>query len=106
MPKKLTPTTATAVAIGVVKNKFLKKILYFLEHFIYKNSNAIVPLSKDMKKSILSRYPKLIYKPIEVIENICEIERFQKNYSNEKIIKKWDNVYGKVLRDLNNFIRV
>ena len=78
-----------AVAIGVVKNKFLKRILYFLEHFIYKNSNAIVPLSKDMKKSILSRYPKLIHKPIEVIENICEIERFQKNYSNKiSIIKE------------------
>ena len=30
----------------------------------------------------------------------------EKNYSNEKIMKKWDNVYGKVLRDLNNFNRV
>lgn len=29
----------------------------------------------------------------------------EKNYSNEKIMKKWDIVYEKVLRDLNNFNR-
>ena len=25
------------------------------------------------------------------------------NYSNEKIMKKWDHVYGKVLNELENF---
>ena len=39
-----------------------------------------MPLSVDMKRSIVTRYPKLGNKPIEVIENISEIDRFQKGY--------------------------
>ncbi len=70
------------IAIGAIKNIVLKKILYYLESIIYKNASAIVPLSVDMKMSIISRYPKLSKKPIEVIENISEIERFQNGYSN------------------------
>lgn len=72
------------IAIGAIKNKFLQKILYLFEHVIYKNAAAIVPLSVDMKHSIVSRYPKLAAKPIEVIENISEINRFQNGY-NKKI---------------------
>ena len=71
------------IAIGAIKNKILQKILFFLEHLIYKNAAAIVPLSVDMKKSIISRYPKLAEKPIEVIENIAEINRFQIGYTNK-----------------------
>ena len=72
------------IAIGAVNNKILQKILYFLEHLIYKNAAALVPLSVDMKKSIISRYPKLLKKPIVIIENISEINRFQSGY-NKKI---------------------
>lgn len=72
------------IAIGAVKNKVIQKLLYFLEKTIYKNSAAIVPLSVDMKTSIVSRYPKIVaHKPIEVIENIAEINRFQNGYSVE-----------------------
>ena len=71
------------IAIGAIKNKFFQKILYLLEHIIYKNAAAIVPLSVDMKHSIVSRYPKLSTKPIEVIENISEINRFQNGYNKE-----------------------
>ena len=78
-----------AIAIGAVNNKILQKILYFLEHLIYKNATAIVPLSVDMKQSIVSRYPKLVEKPIEVIENISEINRFQNGYNKEvSVLKK------------------
>ncbi len=72
------------IAIGAVKNKILQKILYTLEGLIYKSSSAIVPLSIDMKQSIVSRYPKLIKKKIEVIENISEVNRFQ-NLHNKKL---------------------
>ena len=65
------------IALGAVKNKTLQRLLYRLEKLIYNNASAIVPLSVDMKNSIVSRYPKLINKPIEVIENISEINRFQ-----------------------------
>ena len=72
------------IAIGAVNNKILQKILYSLEHLIYRNAAAIVPLSVDMKQSIISRYPKLVKKTIVIIENISEINRFQSGY-NKKI---------------------
>ena len=65
------------IAIGAVNNKIMQQMLYLLERLIYKNAAAIVPLSVDMKQSIISRYPKLSTKPVEVIENISEIHRFQ-----------------------------
>lgn len=68
----------TVIAVGAVKKKFLQNILYRLEKLIYNYADAIVPLSVDMNHSIVSRYPELACKPIEVIENISEIERFQK----------------------------
>jgi len=71
------------IAIGAIKNKTLQRLLYKLEELIYKNAEAIVPLSSDMKHSILTRNPKLKNKPIVVIENISEINRFQNNYNLE-----------------------
>src|SRR5690606_6928282 len=65
------------IAIGAIKNKWLHKILYSLEKLIYQNAQAIVPLSIDMQKSIVSRYPQFKNKTGIVIENIAEINRFQ-----------------------------
>ena len=74
------------IAIGVIKNSFMKWILYKLEYLIYKNASAIVPLSSDMKMSIVGRYPFLNNKLIEVIENISEINRFQNMIDVQKSI--------------------
>ena len=41
-----------------------------------------------MKQSIITRYPKLVKKPIQVIENISEINRFQNGYKKEASILK------------------
>lgn len=76
------------IAIGAVKNKMLQKILFILESLIYNSAEAIVPLSIDMKESIVSRYPKLISKPIEVIENFSEVKRFQGGFSKKKKVIK------------------
>lgn len=66
------------IAIGAIKNKIVQKILYKLEEVIYKNASAIVPLSTDMKDSIVSRYPDICKdKPMSVIENLSEIDRFR-----------------------------
>src|SRR5690554_1586592 len=70
------------IAIGAIKNKWMQKILYRLEKLIYKNASAIVPLSTDMQKSIVSRYPQFKEKTSIVIENIAEVNRFQ----NEAVI--------------------
>lgn len=74
------------IAIGAIKNKILQKILYHLEFIIYKNASAIVPLSIDMKESIVSRYPQLSNIPIITIENISEINRFQNPSLDQKSI--------------------
>lgn len=76
------------IAIGALNNKTIQKFLYTLECVIYNNAAAIVPLSKDMKHSIVSRYPQLGKKPIEVIENISEINRFQNGFCTEVSVLK------------------
>ena len=66
------------MAIGAINNRVIIKLLYFLEKIIYKNSSFIVPLSVDMKESIVSRYPQFKDKIPYVIENISEVNRFNK----------------------------
>lgn len=67
------------VAIGAIRNKILQKLLFGLEKLIYKNAQAIIPLSTDMQKSIVSRFPQFKDKTEIVIENIAEINRFKDN---------------------------
>lgn len=77
------------IAIGVIKNKFLQKLMLYLENKIYKNAAAIVPLSVDMKKSIVTRFPNISKeKPILVIENISEIQRFTSKHSTVSLPEK------------------
>ncbi len=77
----------TVIAIGAIKNKIFQKILYALEAKIYNHAAAIVPLSSDMKSSIVNRFPQLSC-PIKVIENISELARFQNNLDSEHSILK------------------
>src|SRR5690554_3559087 len=65
------------IAIGAIRNKMMQKLLYLLERVVYKNAFAVVPLSTDMQKSIVNRYPQFTDKSSVVIENISEINRFQ-----------------------------
>ncbi|MCH8490806.1 MAG: glycosyltransferase family 4 protein [Oceanicaulis sp.] len=65
------------IAIGAINNVCVKKILYWFEYIIYKNAFTIVPLSNDMQKSIVNRYPVYAHKTDIVIENISEVNRFQ-----------------------------
>lgn len=71
------------IAIGAIKSEILQTALYWLEKITYKNAAAIVPLSIDMMASIINRFPNIKGKPIEVIENISEINRFQNGYNKE-----------------------
>lgn len=73
------------IAIGAIKSGFLKKVLFFLEKTIYKNASAIVPLSTDMQRSIVERYPEVKEKTSVVIENISEINRFSQVDSSDVI---------------------
>jgi len=66
------------IAIGAISNKYMQKMLYRLEKLVYTYADAIVPLSSDMQKSIISRYPQFESKTNIVIENISEVQRFSK----------------------------
>lgn len=65
------------IAIGAIKNRFLQKLLYRMEKLIYKHAAYIVPLSTDMQKSIITRFPLFKNKADIVIPNISEVDRFQ-----------------------------
>lgn len=84
------------IAIGAVKNKIFQKILYALEAIAYKYAKFIVPLSEDMQRSIVNRYPKFAYKTEMVIENIAEIKRFNREDLREKQLIK--NLIGFIPR--------
>jgi len=75
------------IAIGAIKNKIIQRGLYFLEKIIYKHASYIVPLSTDMRQSIMTRYPQYSKKTEIVIENIAEIQRFESG-SVDKIVLK------------------
>ncbi len=68
-------------AIGAINNPLLRWLMLQLEKNTYRHSLAIVPLSTDMKRSILNRYPFLAEHPMEVVENISEVARFQEGVS-------------------------
>ena len=65
------------IAMGVFKNKYVIKFLYWFEKKIYKNAEAVVPLSIGMKNSILTRFPILKQKRMPVIENLAVLDRFK-----------------------------
>lgn len=64
------------IAIGAIKNRLFRKLLFGLEKLIYHYASVIVPLSTDMQNSIITRYPEYASKAEIVIENISEIARF------------------------------
>ncbi len=65
---------AGSVELGIIKNKFVKRISYWFERKCYKNADLIVACSEGMKKDIEDRFH---YKHIIVVPNACDTELFQ-----------------------------
>lgn len=63
------------IEMGVLKNRFLIRILSWLEKFIYKNSNCIVALSDGMAEGI--REVAGQNKPIHVVHNGTDLDLFK-----------------------------
>ncbi len=63
------------IAVGVLKNPFLKKAARWLEQFAYKNAKYVVALSLGMAKGVI----KSGYSPdkVHVIPNSCDTDLFQ-----------------------------
>lgn len=81
-------------AIGAINSKLILKILYKLEYYIYKKSEFIVPLSSDMKNSIVSRFPQFEKKIKFVIENIAETSRFSQGFEMSENKGKINDLIG------------
>jgi glycosyltransferase involved in cell wall biosynthesis len=63
------------IAVGAIKNPFLKKMAKCLEYFAYKNSEAVVALSPGMAEGVIKTgYPR---NRVYVIPNTCDIDSFQ-----------------------------
>ncbi|SEW52472.1 glycosyltransferase family 4 protein [Chitinophaga arvensicola] len=65
------------VAMGIIKNKMLIRLLERFEKYIYAKSAHIVALSDDMKSSVIRRIGLPAHK-LSVIANISETDRFSK----------------------------
>ena len=82
----------SAVATGVLNNKFLLNILYWLEYRLYKYSKKIVVLTPAFKDNIEKRFPEFIGK-IEIITNGADFSIMGKEHQGEQLRKKlgWGN---------------
>lgn len=63
-------------AIGILKNKYLLKLLFKLEYFTYLKSSKIIVLSIAMKEDIIMRYP-LFKDKIIVVPNFSDNDNSQ-----------------------------
>lgn len=77
----------SAVATGVLNNKFLLNILYWLEYRLYKYSKKIVVLTPAFKENIEKRFPEFIGK-IEIITNGADFSIMGKEHQGEKLREK------------------
>jgi glycosyltransferase involved in cell wall biosynthesis len=78
------------VQMGVLKNKWLIKLLYSFELKIYENANIIVALSPGIKADILSKTNK----PVLMLPNISDCSFYEKTTKNETFVDMFD-VKGK-----------
>ena len=98
------------IAFGVLKSRILIYFAKSLERKIYSESDAIIALSKGMKKEIIKRID--LEKKITVITNLSDITRFRiknslgKHFRNE-VLKIFDEpliVYAGALGRINNVL--
>jgi glycosyltransferase involved in cell wall biosynthesis len=63
------------IAVGALKNPFLKKAAKWLERFAYKNADHVIALSPGMAKGVIkSGYPP---DKVHIIPNSCDTDLFQ-----------------------------
>jgi len=78
----------SAVATGVLNNKFLLNILYWLEYRLYKNSNKIVVLTPAFKDNIESRFHEFVGK-IDIITNGADFSLMNNESKREEIRNRY-----------------
>jgi len=75
------------VQMGVIKNKWLKKYLKYLEAKVYKNANKIVALSPGIRDEIVQTNNNI---EVALIPNMADVDFFQK----ENKLPELENTFG------------
>jgi len=81
----------SVVEVGVIKNRFLIRILLWLERLIYKNTSAIITVSDGMAEGI--REVAGQNKPIYVVPNGADLDLFSPDVDGSSFRREngWDN---------------
>jgi len=82
----------SAIATGVLTNRYLINILYYLEKKLYKHAEKIVVLTPAFKKDIERRFP--IYRnKIEIVTNAADFDLMKPNIKKNWVREKygWEN---------------
>lgn len=74
------------IQLGVIKNPILKFLLKRLEHFIYRQSHAVVALSVPMKKIIEQQVPG---KTVHLLPNMADLDFFQPEDKSKALEQKF-----------------
>ena len=76
------------IELGIITNRFLIKILLWLEKTIYRNCSSIIALSPGQADGIRAVLTK--EKPITVIPNSCDIDMFRPDIDGSAIRQRMD----------------
>jgi glycosyltransferase involved in cell wall biosynthesis len=79
----------SAIATGVLTNKFLINILYYLEKKLYKHAKRIVVLTPAFKKDIQKRYPEHTDK-IDIITNAADFDLMKPTDKNNWVREEYN----------------
>ena len=68
--------------MGVIKNKYLKRYLKYIEKMVYENADKIIALSPGIKSLILKEMPNL---KVHVIPNMSDVDFFVPETKNPEL---------------------
>lgn len=75
------------IAMGILKNPFLKWLAFRLEYYAYKYASHVIVLSEDMKEAIIERYQNP--EKITVVPNSCDNDLFASQSGSFLNENKW-----------------
>ena len=75
------------LAVGAIKNKYLIGCLEWLEGFLYRKADHIVPVTQAFKVHIEARGAKS--SDVTVIRNGVNLDLFEKTEANQQLVQDW-----------------
>ena len=75
------------IQMGVIKNKFLIRILYFFERTLYKRAKSVITLSPGMQDGVLSK--GIEKNKVYMVPNMSKLDHFYPRPKNNSIIRRF-----------------